>query len=98
MPAYKIDLLDLVRTAGGTILESAEQLMVQSHEQTTFHECLVVYNSDATRACAIEEEISVISRRLEEAANAAKETNSPVVRHTWILESIAACKLLPLPC
>ncbi|CDP03778.1 unnamed protein product [Coffea canephora] len=98
VPAYKIDLLDLVRTAGGTILESAEQLMVQSHEQTTFHECLVVYNSDATRACAIEEEISVISRRLEEAANAAKETNSPVVRHTWILESIAACKLLPLPC
>ncbi|XP_027180435.1 BRCA1-associated RING domain protein 1 [Coffea eugenioides] len=98
VPAYKIDLLDLVRTAGGTILESAEQLMVQSLEQTTFHECLVVYNSDATRACAIEEEISVISRRLEEAANAAKETNSPVVRHTWILESIAACKLLPLPC
>lgn len=98
VPAYKTDLLDLVRTAGGTILESVEQLMIQSHVQTSFQECLVVYSSDATRACAIGEEISIISRRLEEAARVAKETNSPVVRHTWILESIAACKLLPLPC
>ncbi|KAL3517726.1 hypothetical protein ACH5RR_020315 [Cinchona calisaya] len=99
VPAYKIDLLDLVRTAGGAIFESVEQLMIQSHNvETTPTECLVVYNSDPTRTCAIGEEISIVSQRLEEATKVAKETNSPVVRHTWILESIAACKLLPLAC
>lgn len=96
MPAYKDDLLDLVRAAGGAVLESVEQLMIQSHNvHVTSTECLVVYNDDPARACAMGEESSFLPQRLAEADKVANETNSLVVRHTWILESIAACKLLP---
>lgn len=96
LPAYKVDLLDLVRTAGGTIIENTEQLMIQSQDiPSVSSSLLIVYNSDPPRGCAVGEENSILLQRLAEAKCMANMTNSQVIQHTWILESIAACKLHP---
>lgn len=96
LPAYKVDLLDLVRTAGGAIIESMEQLMIQSRDVLSVSSSLlIVYNRDPPRGCAVGEENSVLLQRLADAKCMANVTNSQVIQHTWILESIAACKLHP---
>lgn len=85
LPAYKVDLLDLVRTAGGTIIQNTEQLLIQSQGiPSVSSSLLIVYNSDPPRG-----------RAVGEAKCMADMTNSQVIQHTWILESIAACKLHP---
>ena len=96
MPAYKSDLLDLVEKAGGTIIQSEEQLVKQNHAaQGTQPSSLVVYNCDLSQGCTFEEESSILQQRLAEAEDLAKQICFHTVQHTWILESIAACKLVP---
>lgn len=96
MPAYKSDLLDLVGKAGGTIIQSKEQLVKQTHDaQGTQPPSLVVYNCDPPQGCTFEEESSILQQRLAEAEDLAKQIGFQTVQHTWILESIAACKLVP---
>lgn len=96
MPAYKSDLLDLVEKAGGTIIQSKEQLVKQTHaERETRPPSLVVYNCDPPQGCMFEEESSILQQRLAEAEDLAKQIGCQAVQHTWILESIAACKLVP---
>lgn len=97
MPAYKSDLLDLVEKAGGTVIQSEEQLVKQNHSaQGTQPSSLVVYNYDVPQGCMFEEENSILQQRLAEAEDLAKQIGFQTVQHTWILESIAACKLVPL--
>ncbi|GFY99548.1 breast cancer associated RING 1 [Actinidia rufa] len=100
VPGYKEDLLDLVITAGGTVIKSKEQLVAQSRDSRTTHSAtLVVYNNDpAMQGGRLEEEGSVVLQRIEAAENLAIGIGSPVIAHTWLLESIAACKLQPFPC
>ncbi|XP_057963551.1 BRCA1-associated RING domain protein 1 isoform X2 [Malania oleifera] len=95
LPAYERDLQNLVATAGGTILKSKEKLMAQGHEVETTPTTLVVYNLDPPQGCDLGDEVSVVLHRLEEADTLAAEIGSRVIPHTWLLESIAACKLLP---
>lgn len=99
LPAYKVDLLNLVKTGGGTIIESKERLMMQSDDAMTAipSSLLVVYNSDPPRGNAAGQENFIMLHRLEEAKCVANITNSQVIQHTWILESIAASKLQTLP-
>ena len=100
IPGYKEDLLDLVITAGGTVIKSKEQLVAQSSDSRTTHlATLVVYNNDpAMQGGRLEEEVSVVLQRIEAAENLATGIGSPVIAHTWLLESIAACELQPLAC
>ncbi|MCD7455767.1 hypothetical protein HAX54_029551 [Datura stramonium] len=96
MPAYKSDLLDLVEKAGGTIIQSKELLVKQTHAALeTWPPSLVVYNCDPPQGCMFEEESSILQQRLAEAEDLAKQIGCQVIQHTWILESIAACKLVP---
>ncbi|MFS7955935.1 putative [histone H3]-lysine(4) N-trimethyltransferase chromatin regulator PHD family [Helianthus anomalus] len=95
--AFKSDLLNLVKTAGGTISETKDQLLPSDHggvelDQATY----VVYNADLSICAEVENEDSIKAQRLAAAEGVAQECGSRVVGHTWILESIAACSLLPL--
>ncbi|KAL8240736.1 hypothetical protein R6Q59_014091 [Mikania micrantha] len=95
--AFKADLLNLVTTAGGTICETKDQLLSSNQagvelDQTTF----VVYNADLSICYEFEDEHSIKIQRLAAAEVVAQESGSQVVGHTWILESIAACNLLPV--
>ncbi|XP_049411850.1 BRCA1-associated RING domain protein 1 [Solanum stenotomum] len=94
--AYRIDLLDLVENAGGSIIHTKEQLISQTDAtQTTSSACLVVYNSDPPRGCAFGEERNILLQRQAKAEELAKPLGCQVIQHTWILESIATCKLVP---
>ncbi|KAI7731157.1 hypothetical protein M8C21_006565 [Ambrosia artemisiifolia] len=95
--AFKSDLLNLVKTAGGTISETKDQLLSSDYggldlDQTTY----VVYNADMSICAELENEDTIKDQRLAAAEGVAEECGSRVVGHTWILESIAACSLLPL--
>ncbi|CAN4093563.1 unnamed protein product [Withania somnifera] len=95
MPAYKVDLLDLVEKAGGTIIQNEEQLVKQIHgTQEIQRPSLIVYNCDPPQDCMFEEESSILQQRLTEAEDLAKQVGCQAVQHTWILDCIAACKLV----
>ncbi|MCD7449076.1 hypothetical protein HAX54_049189 [Datura stramonium] len=96
VPAYKSDLLDLVEKAGGSIIHTEEQLISQTvaMQAATNSACLVVYNSDPPRDCAVGEESNFLLQRLMKAEELAKPIGCQVIQHTWILESIATCKLV----
>lgn len=98
--AFKADLMNLVTTAGGTITETKDQLMLSSRKDavTKAHVnqlTLVVYNADFSDTFGVEDEDSVKFQRLSAAEDVAKEFGCRVVGHIWILESIA-CGLLCL--
>ncbi|XP_059297836.1 BRCA1-associated RING domain protein 1 isoform X1 [Lycium ferocissimum] len=96
VPAYKDDLLDLIEKAGGSIIHTKEQLICQTGAtQATNSACLVVYNSDPPRSCAFGEESNILLQRKAKAEELAKQISCQVIQHTWILESIATCKLVP---
>ncbi|KAK3007922.1 hypothetical protein RJ639_013742, partial [Escallonia herrerae] len=96
VPAYKNDLLSLVITAGGTVIESKDQLVALSYGGQVTAKTLVVYNLDRPKGCSLEHEGSIMLQRLEQAEDLADKIGSQVIGHTWVLESIAACKLQPL--
>ncbi|XAR58664.1 Histone-lysine N-methyltransferase [Bertholletia excelsa] len=89
--AYKEDLLDLVISAGGTVLQSKEELVAQTTGSVT----LVVYNNDVIQESRIKAGDSTVLQRQEVAEKLGGETGAQVIAQTWLLESIAACKLQP---
>lgn len=93
---YKEDLEDLVEVGGGTVLRSKEELEAKRHEfEVAPSKLLIVYNLDPPHGCKLGEEVSILWQRLNEAEDLAANTGYQVIGHTWILESIAACKLRP---
>ncbi|KAI3799174.1 hypothetical protein L1987_34464 [Smallanthus sonchifolius] len=94
--AFKADLLNLVTTAGGTIIETKDQLWLSSKANAN-QLTLVVYNADFSDNLGVgdEDEDSLKCQRLGAAEDVAQEFGYRVVRHIWILESIA-CGLLCL--
>ncbi|KAK4418426.1 BRCA1-associated RING domain protein 1 [Sesamum alatum] len=93
--SYKDDLLDLVRVGGGTIIESTEQIVAQKPNPQTVSTTYVVYNHDHPQGCLATESSSFVLKRLTDAELLAKNIGAQVIPHTWILESIAACRVLP---
>ncbi|GFP82946.1 protein breast cancer susceptibility 1 homolog [Phtheirospermum japonicum] len=96
VPSYKNDLLELVRVGGGDIIESMEHITEQKHNQQPISTTYVVYNHDYPQGCTTAKE-TIVFERLAEAEDVAKDVNARVIPHTWILESIAACRVLPIP-
>ncbi|KAK1440833.1 hypothetical protein QVD17_06665 [Tagetes erecta] len=95
--AFKTDLMNLVKTAGGIISENKDQLLYRNCADMKVDEAtFVVYNTDFTTYTELEDEDSIKSQRLALAEDVAQEYGSRVVGHTWLLESIAACSLLPV--
>lgn len=97
---YLKDLLQLVEVAGGTIVENKEQLIAEMRDlaATDPTYCVIVYNCDPPRGCMPTEESSILLRRFAEADELAKQIGCLAIKHTWILESIAGCKLVPFVC
>ena len=96
MTTYKEDLEDLIEVGGGIVLRSKEELEAKRHEcEGAPSKLLVVYNLDPPQGCKLGEEVSILWHRLNEAEDIASNAGSQVIGHTWILESIAACKLQP---
>ncbi|TKY62328.1 BRCA1-associated RING domain protein 1 [Spatholobus suberectus] len=96
MSTYKEDLEELIEVGGGIVLKSKEELEAQRHEcKVDSSRSLVVYNLDPPQGCKLGEEVSILWQRLNEAEDLAANTGYQVIGHTWILESIAACKLQP---
>ncbi|KAL9285068.1 hypothetical protein ACSQ67_024598 [Phaseolus vulgaris] len=92
---YKEDLEELIEVGGGTVLRSKEELEAQRQEcKVNSSKLLVVYNLDPPQGCKLGEEVSILWQRLNDAEDLAANTLQ-VIGHTWILESIAACKLQP---
>ncbi|WVZ06883.1 hypothetical protein V8G54_020229 [Vigna mungo] len=92
---YKEDLEELIEVGGGAVLRSKEELEAQRHEcKVNSPKFLVVYNLDPPQGCKLGEEVSILWQRLNDAEDLAANTLQ-VIGHTWILESIAACKLQP---
>ncbi|CAK8543630.1 unnamed protein product [Lathyrus sativus] len=88
--SFKKYLEDLVEVGEGAVLKSKDELEVRIDAKV-----LVVYNIDPPQGCKLGEEVSILWQRLSEAEDLAANTGYQVIGHTWILESIAACKLQP---
>ncbi|KAL8137133.1 hypothetical protein V2J09_003134 [Rumex salicifolius] len=86
--AFLDDLQDLIRAAGGTLLESKSML----EASVSF---MIVYNCDSDAETGSENDSEVLQRQLEAEVLAA-ETGSHAIPHTWVLKAIASCSLLPL--
>ena len=56
---------------------------------------LVVYNADLSDHSEFYDEDSIRFQRLAAAEDIAQQSRSQIIQHTWILESVAACRLLP---
>ncbi|KMT05903.1 hypothetical protein BVRB_7g165610 [Beta vulgaris subsp. vulgaris] len=82
--AYKHDLQNLIRAAGGTILESEQPLQYSDNETCHPSTTIVVYNGD-----------SIEVNEVLNAEKLASESGSQVIAHTWILDSIASGALKP---
>ncbi|KAK9058368.1 hypothetical protein SSX86_023209 [Deinandra increscens subsp. villosa] len=96
--SFKADLLNLVTTAGGTVTETKDHLVLSSsndaHKKANANQVtLVVYNADFSDNFGVEDEDSVKSQRLAAAEDVAQEFGCRIVAHIWILESIACGKL-----
>ncbi|KAI3947942.1 hypothetical protein MKW92_024883 [Papaver armeniacum] len=91
VPLYKKSLEGLVVYAGARVLTKNSLLSRSDVEGECSSTTLIVYDFD--------EEVSftVLLERRREAEALAKQCRSVVIGHTWILESIAALKLEPLP-
>ncbi|KAJ6728926.1 BRCA1-ASSOCIATED RING DOMAIN PROTEIN 1 [Salix viminalis] len=92
---YKEGLQSLVIAAGGTLLESEEELVEQRHDLASPSGTLIVYNLDPPQGCKLGEEVSIIWQRTNEAQDLAAKVGSQVIGHTWLLESISSYKLQP---
>ncbi|KAL3604582.1 hypothetical protein D5086_005441 [Populus alba] len=92
---YKEGLQSLVIAAGGTLLKSEEELVEQRHDLLSPSTTLIVYNLDPPQGCKLDEEVSVIWQRTNEAQDLAAKVGSQVIGHTWLLESISSYKLQP---
>lgn len=86
IPSYKSDLIELVRVGGGSIVENMEHVAAERHNLEDISTTVVVYYHDHPQGCAAPK---------EEAEGVAKSIDAHIVPHTWILESIAACQILP---
>lgn len=95
MPAFLGDLQNLVMAAGGCTLESKEHL-IEARDGENASSTLIVYNADPPEGCQLGEEVSIYWQKINEAEDLAASSGARVVNHTWLLESVAACKLQKL--
>ncbi|KAL1188855.1 BRCA1-associated RING domain protein 1 [Cardamine amara subsp. amara] len=97
MKGYKEDLKNLVKVAGGTILNTEDELASESSNNVNDQRSsIVVYNIDPPLGCALGEEVTIIWQRANDAEALSSQTGSRLVGHTWLLESIAGYKLHPV--
>ncbi|CAA6655321.1 unnamed protein product [Spirodela intermedia] len=88
IPTYKGYLKDLIFAAGGHIVEEITEMPRSTG--------LVVYSLDPPQEGNSADTKGLIDVRLQEAKAVAARTGAEVIAHTWVLDSIAACKVQSL--
>lgn len=88
MPTYKGYLKDLIFAAGGHIVEEITEMPRSAG--------MVIYSLDPPQEGNSADTKGVIDVRLQEAKATAAAIGAEVIAHTWVLDSIAACKVQPL--
>lgn len=97
-PSYKGDLQNLVIAGGGTVLQrkpisrDQERLLNESSASTTF----IIYSLELPEKCNCSKKDLLLNHRRTKACSLANATGAKVAGHSWILDSIAACKLQKL--
>ena len=84
MPAYKINLEDLIAAAGGSILEKSELSSTS----------LILYSVEPPQGNNLDALNEIIKKREAEAEELAATVGCKVIPHTWLLDSIASCTIL----
>nr|GEV53251.1 BRCA1-associated RING domain protein 1 [Tanacetum cinerariifolium] len=101
--AFKADLRNLVTTAGGAIADTKMELTSSSNDANAEAKpnvnqvTVVVYNADYSDTYGFEDEASMKYQRSAAAEDVAQEFGSEIAGHTWILESIAASRIMHQP-
>lgn len=98
IPSYKGYLQGLVIAAGGIILHRKpvfEDRKATSPDMHSFR-TLIIYNLELPDKCNPLEKDAIFTQRRYDAEVLASSTGSKVASNTWILNSIAACKLQSL--
>lgn len=90
---YRGYLEDLIAAAGGIVLSSKEEICPSD---AVFTITIIIYSLEPWEGFNEEELSCTIEKRLEEAESLASAAGARVAGHTWLLDSIAACKLLPV--
>jgi len=98
IPSYKGYLQDLVIAAGGIVLHrkpvsgGQNELLPAMHQNRT----LIIYSLELAAKSNPLEKDAIFSQRRCDAEALARPTCSNVASNTWILNSIAGCKLQSL--
>ncbi|KAK7412555.1 hypothetical protein VNO78_04019 [Psophocarpus tetragonolobus] len=95
IPSYKGFLQDLVVAAGGIILHRKPVSGDQESTSPDMHpsQTLIIYSLELPDKCKPSKKDTICSQRCLDAEVLASSTGSKVASNTWILSSIAACKL-----
>ncbi|CAN6486193.1 unnamed protein product [Victoria cruziana] len=91
--SYKGSLQDLALAGGGRLLQN-DSCSPFCDDKSKFTDTTIIVYSQVYPEGGMEVE-SVIEQRLKEAVSLAAGTCAKVVGHTWLLDSIAACRLQP---
>lgn len=96
--SYKGDLQSLVIAGGGNVLQrkpisrDRERLLNECFASTTF----IIYSLEPPEKCDSSKKDLILDHRRAEAHTLANATGAKVAARSWILDSIAACKLQKL--
>ncbi|GAV76413.1 BRCT domain-containing protein/zf-HC5HC2H domain-containing protein/zf-C3HC4_2 domain-containing protein [Cephalotus follicularis] len=94
-PSYKGYLQDLVIAAGGSILQRKPTLRDQRAliSGSTTSSTFVIYSLEVPDKCDPSKKNMIFDRRQCDAEAMASSTGAKAVSNSWVLNSIAACKL-----
>ncbi|KAL6201474.1 hypothetical protein ACLB2K_025188 [Fragaria x ananassa] len=95
VPSYKGYLQDLVIAAGGTVLHRKPVPESQKGSSGSPLECrtFIIYSLELPDQCHPSKKGTVFNQRLADAKSLASSAGANVASNSWILNSIAACKL-----
>ncbi|KAJ6810067.1 BRCA1-associated RING domain protein 1-like isoform X2 [Iris pallida] len=92
-PSFKCQLEELVLSAGGILMKKDELMKTRnSNVKYISPKVLVVYNSEPLEADLTASSEKSVEKELKEAEALACNIGARVIPHSWILDSIAACK------
>ena len=98
VPSYKGYLQDLITAAGGTILQRKPVSEYQNDLSSDSLTCqtFIIYSLELPDQCEPAKRNQIFNRRRLDAETLASLSGAKAVSNSWVLNSIAACKLQSL--
>eukprot|EP00257_Ricinus_communis_P022323 XP_015582013.1 protein BREAST CANCER SUSCEPTIBILITY 1 homolog isoform X1 [Ricinus communis] len=88
--SYKGYIQDLIFAGGGTILHRKP---LPGAEGASSPSTFIIYSTELPDKCDIKKKDMILNRRKADAEALASETEAKAVSNSWVLNSIAACRL-----